>query len=66
MQTPEINLSPIERKLLNAISHGNEDDARFDWVAFQRLRMFGFVEETDTGRIQVTAEGKSALRPGKA
>jgi hypothetical protein len=61
MQTPDINMSPIERRLLDAIAHGHQDEVAFDWVAFRRLMTFGYVEETDTGRILATAEGKRAL-----
>lgn len=61
MQTPEINLSPIERRTLDAIVRGLPSEVMLDWVAFRRLIAFGYVEETDTGLIQATAEGRRAL-----
>jgi hypothetical protein len=61
MQTPEINLSPIERRMLDAIVKGLTGEVMLDWVAFRRLIAFGYIEETDTGLIQATAEGKRAL-----
>jgi hypothetical protein len=60
MKTPDVKLSPSERAMLIALASGTEHDFAFDWVALQRLKSFGFVEETPTG-LKSTAEGRRAL-----
>lgn len=62
MQTPEHQLSPTERRMLTAIAAGNQDEATSDFVAFQRLKAFGFITMTPEGRPTITDEGKQALR----
>jgi hypothetical protein len=61
MQTPEVILSPSERRMLTAIARGDEQFAPFDWLALQRLKAFGFVEETPEGRPKITAEGRRVV-----
>ena len=46
METPKVSLSPSERLTLHALAQGNENEIAFDWLALQRLKAFGFVEET--------------------
>ena len=62
MQTPEHKLSPTERRMLSALAAGNRDEATPDFVAFQRLKAFGFINVTPDGRLTVTDAGKDALR----
>jgi hypothetical protein len=61
MQPPEINLSPMERRILDGVAHSMPAEVLFDWVAFRRLLAFGYLEESETGRIQATAAGRRAL-----
>ena len=63
MKTPEIWLSPSERIVLTAIVGGAEQ-AALDWVAVQRLKQFGLIEETSQGHM-VTAEGRRVLASGR-
>jgi hypothetical protein len=60
MLTPEISLSPSERLMLGDLVQGNEPGFTFDWIALQRLKTFGFVEETAHGP-KITAEGRRAI-----
>ena len=65
MNAPTIWLSPSERGLLSALAGGAEfDDIAFDWVALQRLKQFGLIEEGSQGH-KVTAEGRRALASGQ-
>ena len=65
METPEIWLSPSERSMLGAIAGGADlDDIAPDWVALQRLRQFGLVEEISEGH-KVTAAGRRVLASGQ-
>ncbi len=62
MQTPEHQLSPTERRMLRAIAAGNLEEATPDFVAFQRLKAFGFISVAPEGRPTITDEGKQAFR----
>ena len=66
MQTPERQMSFIERRMLSAIAAGNPDDAPPDFVAFERLKAFGFITVTPEGRSNITDAGKQALRLAQA
>jgi ribosomal protein S19E (S16A) len=57
METPEIALSGSERDTLRSLAYGREAGVPIDWLAIQRLKRFGLVEETDYGP-RVTTEGK--------
>jgi len=61
MPRPAPNLSPIERRLLDAIVSGMPAEVLLDWVAFRRLLAFGYVDESESGRVQATIVGKRAL-----
>jgi hypothetical protein len=56
------HLSPNERRMLSAIASGNLDEAAPDFVAFHRLKAFGFITVTPDGRATITDDGKQALR----
>lgn len=60
MQTPEITLSSSERHTLGTLAQGGEPAFGFDWLALQRLKTFGYVEETPQGP-KITAEGRRAV-----
>ena len=62
MQTPEHQLSPSELRLLRAIASGNQDEVTLDFLAFQRLKAFGFITVNQMGRPTITDQGKQALR----
>jgi ribosomal protein S19E (S16A) len=60
METPEIALSGSERDTLRSLAYGREFGVSLDWLAFQRLKRFGLVEETDIGP-RITAAGKRTV-----
>ena len=60
METPVPNLSRSERLMLNALAQRNEHEIAFDWLALQRLKSFGFVEDTPQGHT-ITEAGKLAV-----
>jgi hypothetical protein len=63
MGKPKHQLSPTERRMLSATTTGNEGYAPPDFVAFHRLKAFGFITVTPEGRSIITKEGKQALQP---
>ena len=55
----------IERSMLGAIAGGADlDDIAPDWVALQRLRQFGLIDEISQGH-RVTAAGRRVLASGR-
>jgi hypothetical protein len=62
MKNPEHQLSPSERRMLSAIASGNLDVVAPDFVAFHRLKVFGFITVTSEDRATITEQGKQALR----
>jgi hypothetical protein len=61
METPEISLSPSERLMLAAVATGTETQHMPpDWLALQRLKQFGLVEQISLG-YKITAEGQRVL-----
>jgi hypothetical protein len=60
METPEIGLSGSERDTLRSLAYGREAGVALDWLAVQRLKRFGLVEETDLGP-KITADGKRTI-----
>ena len=60
MQDPKHQLSPIERRMLSAIVTRKEP--YIDFVAFHRLKAFGFITVSLEGRATITEEGKQALQ----
>jgi hypothetical protein len=60
MERPEPVLSPSERIMLVALAQEGGLAPTFDWLALQRLRFFGFVEETERGP-KITDAGRRAV-----
>lgn len=60
MHTPEISLSGSERHTLGVLAQGDEPAFGFDWLALQRLKAFGYIEETPIGP-KITAEGRRVV-----
>ena len=60
MESSEVSLNTSERLMLGALAQGNEQELTFDWLALQRLKTFGFVEETPQGP-KITADGRRAF-----
>ena len=61
METPEISLSTSERRMLASVANGASPlEMPPDWLALQRLRQFGLVEELSLGH-KITAEGQRVL-----
>ena len=65
MQRPKHQLSPTERRMLSTIASGNEGFTTLDFVAFHRLKAFGFITVTSDGRATITNDGKQALHPAQ-
>ena len=59
-QTSKPDLSPSERLTLRHIAEGQWHITVLDWVAIQRLRRLGLVEER-AGTTMTTKEGQRAL-----
>ena len=59
-QTSTVNLSPSERLTLRHIAEGEWHITVLDWVAIQRLKCLGLVEERG-GTTMTTKEGQRAL-----
>jgi len=55
------NRRPSEKRTLQKAAEGEFQVAEFDWVALQRLKALGFVEERSTA-VVITAEGRRVLR----
>ena len=60
METPEMTLSGSERDTLRSLAYGRDAGVPIDWLAIQRLKRFGLVEETDNGP-KITAAGKRTV-----
>jgi hypothetical protein len=54
-------LSTSERQTLRYIAEGAVDPRELDWLALQRLKRAGFIEQRSTGP-RITAEGRRALQ----
>ena len=59
--TPALSLSTSERQTLRYIAEGHVDRRELDWLALQRLKRAGHIEERGTGP-GITAEGRRALQ----
>ena len=58
---PDLTLSPSEKRTLQKAAESEFQVAELDWVALQRLKALGFVEERSTA-VVITAEGRRVLR----
>jgi hypothetical protein len=56
-----IRLSPSEGLTLRYIAEGEFHPSELDWVALQRLKHLGLLEERPTG-FKLTQAGRDALR----
>jgi hypothetical protein len=62
MEQPDHKLSPSEKRILQQVAQRElEAGLGWDWVALQRLKRLGLVEERGD-RPVVTAEGRRALQ----
>jgi hypothetical protein len=59
-ETGTVNLSPSERLTLRDIAEGELHATEMDWVAVQRLKTMGLVEERG-GTTMTTKEGQRVL-----
>lgn len=59
-QTSTVNLSPSERLTLRYIAEGELHATDLDWIAIQRLKRMGLVEERG-GNTMTTKEGQRQL-----
>ena len=59
--TPALSLSTSERQTLRYIAQGQLDPRELDWLALQRLKRAGLIEERGTAP-GITAEGRRALQ----
>jgi hypothetical protein len=62
MTDTPVRLSPSEKQTLKDLAAGEHDPFASDWIALQRLKRLGLVEEQDTGRVKITTEGVRVLR----
>jgi hypothetical protein len=56
-----IGLSPSEKLTLRYIAEGELHPHELDWVALQRLKQAGLLEDQRTG-VGMTVEGRRALQ----
>jgi ribosomal protein S19E (S16A) len=61
MEAAKVSLSPSERRTLQHIAQGELATSELDWVALQRLKRLGLVEERSTGPA-LTKEGRRELQ----
>lgn len=65
METPEVSLNSSERLALSSLAQWNAQEFTLDWIALQRLKSFGLVEETPQG-LKLTATGRRAVGRARA
>lgn len=63
MEEPKIKLSPSERQTLQYIAEGDRLANEMDWIALQRLKKLGLIEERGSGYV-LTKEGGRVLSGG--
>lgn len=59
--TPEPRLSPSEKLTLKHVAEAELLEREMDWIAIQRLKRWGLLEEGRT-RLKLTQAGRDALR----
>ena len=60
-QSPQARLSPSEKLTLKHVAEAELLEREMDWVAIQRLKGWGLLEERGT-RLKLTQAGREALR----
>ena len=60
-QSPQARLSPSEKLTLKHVAEGELLEREMDWLAIQRLKRWGLLEERGT-RLKLTQAGREALR----
>jgi hypothetical protein len=61
MDNPTFSLSASEKQTLRYVAEGEFHSRELDWLAVQRLKQTGLLEERSTGP-QMTAESRRALQ----
>jgi ribosomal protein S19E (S16A) len=61
MQAPDLKISPSEKRTLQKVAEGEFQVSELDWIAVQRLKTLGLVEERNT-KVMVTGDGRRVLR----
>jgi ribosomal protein S19E (S16A) len=61
MEDPAPSLSPSEKRTLQKASEGEFQVAELDWVALQRLKALGLIEQRSTA-VVITREGSRVLQ----
>jgi hypothetical protein len=59
--SPEIGFISSEKRTLEHVAVGEHHTSELDWVALQRLRVWGLVEERSTG-MAITEAGRRVLQ----
>ncbi len=60
MEETSIKLSPSEKQTLRYVAEGDRLANEMDWIALQRLKKLGLIEERGSG-LAITKEGRRAL-----
>jgi hypothetical protein len=60
-RTPDLALSPSEKLTLKHVAEGELLEREMDWLALQRLKGWGLLEERGT-RLKLTQAGRDTLR----
>ena len=56
-----VHLSPSEKLTLRYVAEGELHPSELDWIALQRLKQAGLLEDQRT-RLGMTAQGRRALQ----
>lgn len=60
-EAPDTKLSPSEKRTLQHVAEGELGVTELDWVALQRLKKLGLLEDKG-GQPRITKEGRRVLR----
>ncbi len=61
MEETNTKLSPSEKQTLRYIAEGDRLANEMDWIALQRLKKLGLIEDRGSG-FALTKEGQRAMR----
>ncbi len=61
MESSDSRLSPSEKRTLQHLVEGEFHASELDWIALQRMKGFGLVEEQSAG-VAISEEGRRVLR----